>query len=669
MRTFLLSLSLSGIFFTSAAQISPVKVTTTVIASNNNASQISIQLIASKGVKIIGTTPIPNLPVNTTLMWDSSTATHIKHTLQASGNNKVLKGEGYTQYNIAGYDTLVLTQIIANITDTLRAKGILNYNYQDTDGGIKSEEITISKQIIKSESNKSTHLSNSTKNYAYNSLWAIFIAGLGAGLIAFATPCVYALVPVTVSMFLKKSKTPAEGKRNVFFYAICITLIYTLVGLLTGPVLGNNFMNWLSTHWVFNLAIFILFVIFGLSFLGAYDINLPNSWANKMDSKANTKSYAGIFFMALTLVIVSFSCTGIFVASLTTTALQLFGTKGPIVGMFAFGLGLAAPFMLLGAYPKLLTALTKSGGWQNNLKVTLGFLELALALKFLSNVDLDRQWGLLNRDVFLVLWIVLFGLLGLYLLGKLTFKHDSELPKNDFELPYISVTKLMLAITSFAFALYLVPGLWGAPLQAVSAFTPPMGTQAFVLNSASANAFTESNITKSEAQAMPPNKHVAKLKRLEPLAAIQNKLTLYYDYNEALAAAKALNKPLMLDFTGIQCVNCRKFEAAIWANKNVASSMKNDFIIASLYTDYNEELNDAEKKYSPLLKSNMETVGDYNEDLQLSLINTAAQPNYVFVSPTGKLLFPTGYGYEPSENATAFYEHLQKIKSAFAASQ
>jgi hypothetical protein len=297
--------------------------------------------------------------------------------------------------------------------------------------------------------------------------------------------------------------------------------------------------------------------------------------------------------------------------------------------------------------------------------VVLGFLEIALALKFLSNADLDRGWRILDREVFIVLWIVIFVLLGMYLLGKILFKNDSERPKNDFGISYVSVPRLFLAIISFSFAVYLIPGLWGAPLKSVSAFVPPMGTQDFNMIG-NQGGFPESAFQgNTDNMAKPPQKYVADLKKYEPGAAINNQLVIYYDYDEALAASKVLHKPLMIDFTGIQCVNCREFESKIWIDPVVGKLMKNDFVVASLFTDYNAELPDTDKKFSPLLNATIETVGDKNEDLQQRLINASGQPNYVFVNSDGKLLIDGGYGYDATKGPKEFIAHLQKVKGLY----
>ena len=628
---------------------------------------LKIKAVTAKGVQIFSIQKVSDdLPVNTTIHFDSAS-------LQYTSDSIIEKGIATTAPNLSLNNMEVsffkdsvswLQKIKLSYGDSIRIKGKINYYYQIGDR-IESGEAPISMQFQYQNEPPNELVANSTGSLQAKSMWALLLAGIFAGLIGFLTPCVYALVPITISFFTKKSKTKLQGKKNALFYSISIIIIYTLVGALVATVLPKNALNNLSTNWIFNMFLFALFILFGASFLGAFEINLPASWSNKIDSKASVGSYSGIFFMALTLVIVSFSCTGNFVASLLGLSTAA-GKLAPIVGMFGFGFGLALPFAIFAFFPAMLSSLGKSGGWQNALKVVLGFLELALALKFLSNADLDRGWRLLDREVFIVLWIVIFVLLGLYLLGKIIFKNDSERPTNDFGLAFVSVPRLFLAIVSFSFAVYLIPGLWGAPLKAVSAFVPPMGTQDFNVIGNQENALsipaTELNV---ENMAKPPQKYVADLKKYEPGAAINNQLVIYYDYEEALAASKVLHKPLMIDFTGIQCVNCREFESKIWIDPQVGKLMKNDFVVASLFSDYNAELADSEKKFSPLLNATIETVGDKNEDLQQQLIKASGQPNYVFVSGDGKLIMDGGYGYDATKGPKEFIAHLEKIKALY----
>ena len=621
------------------------------------------------GIKLFSIQKISDdLPVNTIITFDSTIKKYLSDSIIEKGNLQTKMDAALNNVAIKFYtDSLQWQQKIKLISgDSIRIIGNINYYYQKGES-VESADQRISMQFEYKENAvaKSTAATFSEDGFANKSWIILLILGMGAGLLAFITPCVYALVPVTVSLFLKKSKTPLQGRKNVLFYAVSIILIYTAIGALAS-VVPKTFWNNLSTHWIFNLFLFLMFLIFGLSFLGAFDINLPSSWANKLDSKSNSNSYPGIFFMAFTLVVVSFSCTGNFVASILGLAGGKAGNLGPVSGMFGFGFGLAFPFIIFAFFPKLLTVLTKSGGWQNALKVTFGFVELAFALKFLSNVDVAKNLRILDREVFIVLWVVIFSLLGFYLLGKLKFKHDSELPKNDWGLEYVPIPRLLLAIASLAFSLYLIPGLWGAPLNAVSAFVPAAGTQDFILYNQTDKSVSQGNTTSLNSAALPPVKYVKRLSNYEPLAAKQNNLTIYYDYKEAQAASKLFHKPIMIDFTGIQCVNCRKFEATIWPDKDVISKMKNDFVVVSLFSDYDdEELPDNEKFFSKALNGQVVTVGDRNEDLQQQLIQASGQPNYVFVNSNGKLLVPGGYGYDPTKGAKEFATHLDKVLEIF----
>lgn len=608
-------------------------------------------------------------PINTSISFDSSINKYLKDSLTETGNSQTQKLAALNNLSVKYYKDSVVWQqkIQLQAGDSIRVKGKINYYYQHNQS-IDAGEQAISMQFIYKgdiiSDTKKTAVTNTS--FEDKSWLLLLLLGMGAGLLAFITPCVYALVPVTVSLFLKRSKTPAEGRKNVLVYAASIILIYAAIGALAS-VVPKTFWNNLSTNWIFNLFLFLMFLIFGISFLGAFDINLPSSWANKLDSKSNSKSYAGIFFMAFTLAVVSFSCTGNFVASILGLAGGKAGNFGPISGMFGFGFGLAFPFIIFAFFPKGLTVLTKSGGWQNAFKVTLGFIELAFALKFLSNVDVAKNLRILDREVFIVLWVVIFSLLGFYLLGKLRFKHDSGLPKNDWGLDFIPIPRLMLAIASLAFSIYLIPGLWGAPLNAVAAFVPAAGTQDFILYNSPATTSTANNTaTQINSSALAPVKYVKRLSNYEPLAARQNNLSIYYDYEEALAAAKILKKPVMIDFTGIQCVNCRKFEANIWSDNAVISKMKNDFVVVSLFSDYDdEELPDTEKFFSKALNGQVITVGDKNEDLQQRLIHASGQPNYVFVNQEGKLLVPGGYGYDPTKGAKEFAAYLNNVLDVF----
>ena len=499
---------------------------------------------------------------------------------------------------------------------------------------------------VASASNESVTEDNGSSSVASRSLLWIFIAGFAGGLIALITPCVFSMIPVTVSFFIKRSKTKAEGIKNAFSYATSIVFIFTLLGFLITVIFGPTALNNLATNWIANFIFFLVFLIFGISFLGAFEISLPSSWGNKADSKAGAGNFMGIFFMALTLVVVSFSCTGPIIGNLLVIAAR--GSYyGPLLGMFGFSLALALPFALFAFFPGKLNMLGKAGGWLNSVKVTLGFLELALALKFLSNADLVKGWRLLDREIFIAIWIVIFVLMGLYLLGKLKFHHDDELPKNDFDIPYVSIPRLFFAIASFSFALYMLPGMWGAPLKGISAFVPPMGTQDFT--SAGKPAATAS--FDSSAASLPhPVKYYDRMKVYEPEVVTRYGLVTYFDYEEALAVSRKVGKPLMLDFTGINCVNCRKMEGSVWSDPEVMRRLKENFVIASLYVDVHEnvDLQPHEQYFSKSLDKKITTLGDKNADLQVSVYHANTQPYYFFLDANEKRLIPEGYGYDPS---------------------
>jgi len=478
------------------------------------------------------------------------------------------------------------------------------------------------------------------------SWWNIFLICFFTGLLAVITPCVFPLIPVTVSFFLKKSSTQSQGLRNALWYSISIILIYTIPTLLLTLIFGDSILYRISTSSAANLLFFVIFLVFAISFFGAFEISLPNSWANKADQKAGKGGLLGIFFMALTLVIVSFSCTGPLVGTLLgQTSSQGFGLA-PVIGMFGFGLGLALPFSLLAFFPALLPALPKSGVWLNSVKVCFGFIELALAMKFLSNVDLAYHWGLLDRDVFLVIWIVIFGLLSLYLLGKIRFSHDSPLP-------HLSVPRFFLSLFSLAFTLYMIPGLWGAPLNMLSGFIPPASTQDFNLNNLQ---YEYAPSAAPASNAKPPSKYIDKLE-------VPFGLTAYFDLEEGLAAARVLNKPVMLDFTGHTCANCRKMEEQVWKQPEVLRRLKNDFVLISLYVDETTELPISEQ-----IKGEdgelIVTVGDRNLAYEKKKFGINSQPLYMFLDTKGEPLSTVRYGYD--SDVDKFIAHLEEVRNEFA---
>ncbi len=465
-------------------------------------------------------------------------------------------------------------------------------------------------------------------------LTIFFLAFLG-GFAALLTPCVFPMIPMTVSFFTKQSKTKAQGQRNAIFYGISIIAIYVVLGLLVTGIFGADALNALSTNVWFNLIFFVLLIVFAASFLGAFEIMLPNSWANKVDKQADRGGIVGILFMALALAIVSFSCTGPIVGTLLVESASK-GGIAPVIGMLGFSSALALPFMLFAMFPSWLTSLPKSGGWLNTVKVSLGFLELALAFKFLSNADLVLQLHLLERESFLAIWIAIFGVWGLYLLGKITLPHDSLST-------YISVGRLSLALLVLSFTFYMIPGLFGAPLKLISAFPPPPtyseSPRGFLGNAPTSN------------------------KRLPDGAEIgANGIVLFTDYEKGLAYAKTVNKPIMLDFTGHACVNCRKMEINVWSDEKVLPILNNEIVLISLYVDEDIDLPKNEQFVSKSTGSDIVTVGDKWTDFMITKYKTNTQPLYVLTDLKGNSLNQS----KPTISYVGVKEYLEWLKVGIA---
>ena len=471
-------------------------------------------------------------------------------------------------------------------------------------------------------------------------LWTIFFLAFVGGFAALLTPCVFPMIPMTVSFFTKQSKTKAAGFRNAIIYGLSIVIIYLLLGVLVSLVFGADALNALSTNVWFNIIFFILLLVFAASFLGAFEIMLPNKWANKVDSQADRGGLLGIFFMALALAIVSFSCTGPIVGTLLVQAAAGGSQIGPIVGMLGFSLAIALPFALFAAFPGWMNSLPKSGGWLNTVKVSLGFLELALAFKFLSNADLVLQAHWLEREVFLAIWIVIFAAWALYLFGKLTLPHDSPLS-------HISVGRLFLALLVSFFTVYLIPGLWGAPLKLISGFPPPM------TYSESPNGVGykfEGNV--GEISALPEHAHKG-----------PHGIVAFHDYEKGLAYAKEVGKPILLDFTGYACVNCRKMEDFVWSTPEILPMLKEEFVLISLYVDSKAELPKADQYVSPETGKEIVTVGNKWSDYQITRYQNNAQPYYIILDDESKdLTKPVGYTPDVEEYKAWLNEGLAAFK-------
>ena len=453
------------------------------------------------------------------------------------------------------------------------------------------------------------------------SLWMLLVGGFLGGLVALVTPCVWPMIPMTVSFFLKRSKDKKKGIRDALIYGLGIIIIYVGLGLLVSAIFGASFLNSLATNAYFNVAFFLLLVIFAMSFFGAFELVLPAKWTNKMDEKADSASgFLSIFFMAFTLALVSFSCTGPIVGTLLVqAATSSSGMLAPAIGMLGFALALALPFTLFAIFPNLLQSMPKSGGWMNSVKVVLAFIELALALKFLSIADLAYNWRILDREVFLALWIVIFFLLGMYLLGKLRFPHDTPQEKTP-------IPALFLAIVSLSFAVYMIPGLWGAPLRAISAFAPPLRTQ-------------DLNLYHGEVHAK------------------------FDDYDTGMAYARQVGKPVIIDFSGYGCVNCRKMEAAVWTDANVKGMLENDYVLITLMVDEKAPLPQPLEVEENGEKIKLRTVGDKWSYFQRMKFGANAQPFYVLLDHEGKPLAPSR-AYD--EDVPAYLDFLKGGLSEFS---
>ena len=484
-------------------------------------------------------------------------------------------------------------------------------------------------EILRSAQNdnkKTANDGNGTEKGA-GGLWKLILEAILWGFLMLLTPCVFPMVPMTVSFFLKQSDSPAAGKFKALMYGLFIVLLYTvpicvIIGLtwaVGGAGVTADIFNWLATHWLPNILFFVIFMIFAASFFGAFEITLPSSWTTKADSGSTKKGLLGVFFLALTLVLVSFSCTGPIVGTVLIKSTQgEFWT--PMVTMLAFSIAFALPFALLAFFPSILSKLPKSGGWLNSVKVVLGFIEIALGLKFLSVADQTYHWHLLDREVYLAIWIVCFTLLGIYLMGKIRFKHDSPLE-------YISVGRLALIIVDFAFVVYMIPGMWGAPLKALSGYLPPMETQDFVIGKYA-----------PPASAAPVSQG--------SVVSLPNGLYGYDNLEDGIAAAAAQGKKVFVDITGHGCVNCREMEARVWSHPEVLKRLANDFVIVSLYVDDKAKLPEDKWVTTPEGKV-LKDVGRVNSKIVLERFGVNSQPNYFILDASGNTLAgPRGYSLD-----------------------
>lgn len=496
--------------------------------------------------------------------------------------------------------------------------------------------------------------SKKSKGRESKGLWGYFIAGIGGGLLALLTPCVFPLLPLTVSFFTKSSKTKKKGLINASIYALSIISIFVLLGFLITILFGPSTLNEMASNIYFNMLFFVVFIVFAISFFGVFEITLPSSIVNKADSASERGGLIGIFFMAFTLVLVSFSCTAPIVGSLLVMISDSGEFWAPLMGMLGFSLALAIPFALFAAFPGWLNTLPKSGGWMNTVKVTLGFLELALALKFLSVIDLAYHWNFLTRDIFISLWIIIAVLMGFYFIGKIRFSHDAKTE-------HVSISRLFLAIISFSMAIYMVPGLWGAPVKLLSGIAPPQHYQEFSLNQ------LQYKIRKIETQltelnGKDENKKSTNQADLIPAEVINvghcpHELPCFFDYDRALIEAKKTGKPLLLDFTGWSCVNCRKMEDYVWSDPKVWEILNEKYILVSLYVDDKTNLPE-EFQISKYTNNKVRSVGKLWSDMQTEWFKANSQPYYVLMDHNETILIDPPMGYTP--NVQEYVDYLNQ---------
>lgn len=608
-----------------------------------------------KGAKTVGS-PVPSKKATTVydeqfemnLSWYAHEVSFTQK-LEIT-NPKAFKVEGYVEFMACNDENCLppdkesfsFNQSNINVEKTLQAMAKVEDIPAEELADTVSVVEEVSEDVSVAKPNKTADTEGTSSSLVHSDLWEpvieelkafgdttvtaadtswlfIFFAGFLGGLIALLTPCVWPMIPMTVSFFLKRTKDRKKAIRDAVTYGVSIIVIYLVLGLLITAIFGASALNDLSTNAIFNIIFFLLLVLFAVSFFGAFEIVLPSSWTNKLDMKADsTTGIISIFFMSFTLVLVSFSCTGPIIGTLLVQAASMGSKVGPAIGMFGFALALSIPFSFFAVFPNMLQSMPKSGGWLNSVKVVLGFLELALALKFLSVADLAYGWRLLDREVFVVLWIVIFALLGFYLLGKIRFSHDSDLK-------HVSVPRLFMAIISFGFSIYMIPGLWGAPLKAISAFAPPLYTQDFSLYDNEVHA-------------------------------------AFTDYEAGMEYAKRNNKPVMIDFSGYGCVNCRKMEASVWTNIRVKDILEKDYVLITLIVDDKSKLPEPIEIVENGKTRVLRTVGDKWSYLQRSKFGANAQPFYVLLDGDGKPLSPS---YAFDEDVSKYIQFLNKGLSEF----
>lgn len=558
--------------------------------------------------------------------------------------------------------TLFIQKVKLNSAGTT-IKGTLNFMCCDDTQCLPPQDVDFSFDLGKVAAQAAQTPSTSDKTVigkdkiniggSQKGLWGFFILSFLGGLLAILTPCVFPMIPMTVSFFMKEDEEKAKGKFQALIYGLSIIVIYTFIGFILAAIAGPNFANWLSTNWLPNILFFLVFIIFAFSFFGMFEITLPHWLVNSSDQKADKGGFMGPIFMALTLVLVSFSCTGPIVGTILVESAGGAVAK-PIVGMLGFSLAFALPFTLFAFFPSWLSNLPKSGGWLNSVKVVLGFLELALGLKFLSIADQTYHWHILDREVYLAIWIVIFFLLGLYLLGKLKFAHDDDVP-------HIGVPRLLLSIITFSFVVYMIPGMFGAPLKALAGYLPPQNSIDFDMNKIvreNVKAFSGTNT-----QGVTP-KEICETPKYHEFLDLPHGLEGYFDYDQAVACAKKQNKPIFIDFTGHGCVNCREMEANVWSDPKVLQRLRNNYVILALYVDDKYTLPQSEWITSAYDGKVKKTLGKKDADFQITKFGVNAQPFYVLMDQKGNVLVqPRAYNLNVDEFVRFLDQGVENYKN------
>ena len=648
----------------SAQVVSPVKWTFEQKRISDKEIELVFNATIDSGWHLYGTDLPDGGPVSTSIKFTPDSANYKFAGVLTSLTKPIKKFDSIFKLELSYYAAEAhFTRKITLLNDRpFTIKGSIEYQ-SCNDETCTMDEVDFSFDMNKSvaaaavSDHKAEAPLNETPTSEHHSLiWFLFFSFI-AGLAAILTPCVFPMIPMTVSFFMNSNKTKWEAKFQAMVYGASIILIYTLIGTVVAVTLGADFANWLSTHWLPNVLFFVIFVIFAFSFFGAFEIILPSSWVNKSDDKVSKGGAGGAFFMALTLVLVSFSCTGPIVGAILVESAGGMILK-PIVGMFGFSLAFALPFTLFALFPQWLNNLPKSGGWLNSVKVVLGFIELALGLKFLSIADQTYHWRILDREVYIAFWIVIFFLMGIYLLGKLKFAHDSEVK-------HVSTGRLMLAIVTFTFVVYLVPGMFGAPLKAISGYLPPMTTHDFDLHRIIRDEvkLVGSSGNQTNVQNLP-GKSLCEKPKYSEFLELPHGLEGYFDFEQGLACAKAQNKPIFIDFTGHGCVNCREMEANVWSDPRVLERLSRDFVIIALYVDDKTTMPESDWVTSTYDHKIKKTIGKKYADFQIAKFGVNAQPYYVILDHEQKMLVqPTARDLNPDH----FIDFLDRGLAAFKA--